>query len=164
MATLKTANGTNKYFDDNSREDVINYILRSDKTIHNLYDSNIRDISDICNASIIMDNTAEKFGKASGVKLRHFIISFEPAEVSALTVAYDIAKRIAAFFFGEYQTVFAVHEDKPHLHIHIVINSVSYTDGHRYYGKRQEFNAFKSYIKQVLADYGIYTLMYVSNK
>ena len=36
MATLKTANGTNKYFDDNSREDVINYILRSDKTIHNL--------------------------------------------------------------------------------------------------------------------------------
>lgn len=161
MATLKTANGINKYFDDNSREDVINYILRIDKTIHNLYGSNMRDIS---NAATIMDNTAEKFSKASGVKLRHFIISFEPTEVTEPTVAYDIAKRIAAFFFGEYQTVFAVHEDKPHLHIHIVINSVSYTDGHRYYGKRQEFNAFKSYTKRVLADYGIYTLMYVSNK
>lgn len=161
MATLKTANGINKYFDDNSREDVINYILRIDKTIHNLYGSNMRDIS---NAATIMDNTAEKFSKASGVKLRHFIISFEPTEVTEPTVAYDIAKRIAAFFFGEYQTVFAVHEDKPHLHIHIVINSISHMDGHRYYGKRQEFNTFKAYTKRVLADYGIYTLMYVSNK
>ena len=161
MATLKTANGTNKYFDDNSREDVINYILRCDKTIHNLYGSNMRDI---CSAPTVMNNTAEMFGKASGVKLRHFIVSFEPTEVSEPIVAYDIAKRSAAFFFGEYQTIFAVHEDKPHLHIHIVINAVSYMDGHRYYGKRQEFNTFKSYIKRVLADYGIYTLIYVSNK
>ena len=122
MATLKTANGTNKYFDDNSREDVINYILRCDKTIHNLYGSNMRDI---CSAPTVMNNTAEMFSKASGVKLRHFIVSFEPTEVSDPIVAMD---------------------------------------GHRYYGKRQEFNTFKSYIKRVLADYGIYTLMYVSNK
>lgn len=161
MATIKTANGTDKYFDNSSRKDVITYILRSDKIRHNLFGSNM---FDICNAPAIMNNTASKFGKTTGVKLRHFIISFDPAEVSEPMIAYDIAEQISAFFFSEYQTVFAVHEDKAYLHIHIVINSISYIDGHRYYGKREEFNAFKAHVRNILKRYGVNILMYISNK
>lgn len=161
MATIKTANGTNKYFDENSRQDVINYILRPDKTPHNLYGCNFNDIR---NSAYFMDNTAAQFGKSKGVKLRHFIISFDPYDTDNPTSVYDMAEQISSFFFSEYQTVFAVHEDKTHLHIHIVINSVSFIDGHRYYGKRTEFNSFKAHIKKVLNDYGIYTLIYIPAK
>ena len=161
MATLKTANGKSKYFDNHSRYDVLHYILRQDKTPDKLYGSNLCDIT---TAAAQMDNTAARFNKANGVKLRHFIISFDPHELNHPLLVYEIAKQISLFFYSEYQTVFAVHQDKAHLHIHIVINSVSFTDGHRYYGKRAEFNALKAHIKKILHGYGMHTLIYIPNE
>lgn len=64
---------------------------------------------------------------------------------------------------AEYQTVSAVHEDKQHLHIHTVINSVSYVDGHRYRGTKQEFYTMKDQVRQILRRYGIDRLDYVSS-
>ena len=86
-----------------------------------------------------------------------------PFPLSPRVVA-AIACEIIPYLGREYQVVFAVHEDKPHLHIHIVSNAISYIDGHRYYGTRQEFNGFKAHIKQVLRRYGIQTLQHVPNR
>ena len=54
-----------------------------------------------------------------------------------------------------YQAVFAVHEDKPHLHIHLVFNSVSYVDGSRFGGKYADFFPMRDKMRQILRDYGL---------
>ena len=153
MATLKTTNGDGRFFDDKSREDSIKYILRTDKIKHSYYGGIAVDMQDIPGS---MDIVAERFNKNTGVRVRHFILSFHPYEVSAPEVTNAIGKQIIRYIGKEYQAVYAVHEDTENLHIHIVMNAVSYVDGHRYRGTRGEFNAFKSYINKILRMHGIY--------
>lgn len=160
MATLKTANGNGKYSDTNAKENVISYILNPYKAKQYSGNMHITDADPIAD----MERISRQFGKEKGIQLRHFIISFDPQETTDPRVVAAIACEIIPYLGREYQLVFAVHEDKPHLHIHIVCNSVSYVDGHRYYGTRQEFNGFKAHIKQVLRRYGIQTLQYVPNR
>ena len=161
MAILKTANGTGKYYDDNSRASVINYILNPHKTPGN-YTGTVGLLS--YDYADEMEQTAISFNKNKGVKLRHFVIAFESYEVKDPLTAFQIAYRIAKYLGREYQTVFSVHEDTSQLHIHIVINSVSYIDGHRYRGTREEFYALRKYIDNILKHYGIGEIRYVSNK
>ena len=111
-----------------------------------------------------MEMVSAQFGKTSGVQLRHFIVSFDQTEVNDPMIVNEIARRFVEFFSNEYQVVYAVHEDKQYLHIHIVINSVSYVDGHRYYGTRAEFKAMQKYMQAILRNYNIYRLEYVSLK
>lgn len=132
MAILKTSNGRHKYFDDDSRKDVLDYILDPVKMPHGYCGKYTVDQENPHESMLLI---AERYGKTFGVKLRHFIISFDPSELTDPKKAYDIALDIADFFIRDYQTVFAVHEDKDHLHIHFVINSISYVNGERYYGK-----------------------------
>ncbi len=107
-----------------------------------------------------MEAVSEQFGKTQGVQLRHFIISFDPMELSQPEIAYEIAQRVAAWIGHRYQVIYAVHEDKPHLHIHLVQNSVSYVDGQRYYGTKVEFHAFQDELRRILRQYHIDTLIY----
>ncbi len=105
-----------------------------------------------------------QYGKNSGIKLRHFIISFAPFEKVSPEKANEIGKVATSYFGREYQAVYAVHESTDNLHIHIVINSVSYIDGHRYGGTKKEFYAFKNYMERVLQQFGIHSLIYVSDR
>ena len=43
------------------------------------------------------------------------------------------------------------------------MNSVSYVDGHRYYGTKKEHHAMMDVIRDVLKEYCIKELRYVSN-
>ena len=160
MAILKTANKKGKYYDDKAKEDVAAYILNPFKMSHNYCGGVAVEFPNIAES---MQRVSERFGKTSGVQIRHFILSFYPNELSDATVADEISKRIVQHLGREYQTIYGVHEDAEHLHIHIAMNSVSYVDGHRYYGTRAEFNAFRAFLKNLLYNYGIYRLDYVSN-
>lgn len=157
MAVLKTANTKGKYYEAHAKDDVIKYILNPYKAPNYCGAFGV----DINNLAESMEAISSHYGKSGGVQLRHFIISFYPEEVNDAKTVNDIAQKFANFFFREYQVIYAVHEDKPHLHIHIVINSVSYIDGHRYYGTRAEFKEMQKYLQAVLRNYGIYCLDYV---
>lgn len=159
MATLKTANGRGKYHDLNSRQDLISYIVDPQKTHHHHVYCCLVPLDPVGD----MDRVAAQFGKSDGVQARHFIFSFQPLELGSHTEAAHIAQEITACLGAEYQTVSAVHEDKQHLHIHTVINSVSYVDGHRYRGTKQEFYTMKDQVRQILRRYGIDRLDYVSS-
>ena len=84
-------------------------------------------------ASITMQQTKDSFGKITGRQGYHFVISFKPGETDADT-AYKIAEEfISEYLSDKYETVFAVHDDKEHIHIHIAFNSVSFVDGYKYH-------------------------------
>lgn len=169
MAIFKTANRKGKYHDDASRTDVLRYILQEYKIPHNLfrgynfYVPMENPEAAVAYYAAVMDATAARFKKEKGVKLRHFIFSFMPHEVSDPILAEQIAQRLACFYQKEYETVYAVHEDTRNLNIHIVINAVSYVDGHRYGGTRMEHHSFLNHAKFVLREYGI-NVWYQSNK
>jgi len=161
MAILKIVNTKGKYYDESSREQVLGYILNPYKT-PNGYTGSIGITGD--NYVQEMKDVSLNFGKVDGVQLRHFIISFESWEVKDPKNAYMIGCDIASFLGREYQAVFSVHEDAEQLHIHLVINSVSFIDGHRYRGTRAEFYGLKNYINMVIGRFGIAPVRYISGK
>lgn len=75
----------------------------------------------------------EAYHKTGGTQLMHFIISFTSAEAYRLTMDEILQLGFwAAQQLGSFQAAYALHHDTCHFHLHIVVNTVSYEDGHRY--------------------------------
>ena len=158
MATLKIANHKGKYRDQSSRSDVIHYILQPDKAIHGFCGGiNVP----LQTAAQSMDQIALYFGKPNGVQLHHWIVSFSPEECDILSAANTVALLLASVIGQEYQVVYSVHEDRPHCHIHLVFNAISWIDGHRYRGTRAEFYRLYNSFKRILSEYGVDHLDYI---
>ena len=154
MATYKViGKGVDgKYMDDHAREDVIGYILQDCKTPHHYVGGSAVNVD---NALHEMTALAEAYHKNSRLRLRHSVIGFETDKNVTVQIANQIARQAAAFFGQEYQIIYAVHEDKNYLHIHLVMNSVSYLNGRKYHGDKKNFYAFINYMKRVVKPYGI---------
>ena len=179
MAIFESFNGNGNYRNENAIALVTKYIFNPYKTLSGCF-GGYGVNSQYPIESMI--NVSEQFGKRNGVQLRHCAVSVskmtDPHDREAwyetnpslgviLTerkIADEIGRRIAEFIGQEYQTLYAVHENCNHLHIHIVSNAVSYIDGHRFYGRRREFYALMEGIRQILWDYGITKFMYISKK
>ena len=75
------------------------------------------------------------FHKIEGQTLKHFIISLSTGEMcytgidDLLEMGFECGKLL-----GEYQLVYGVHADSKCLHLHCVMNTVSFLDGHKYSG------------------------------
>lgn len=144
-----------KYFDEGAYSDTISYIFRPDHAAciggDNIYNLN--------NAAAEMLAVAIKFKKNSGKRVRHSVLSFSKQEMYWMTpeLAENYAKGVIAFYADEYQIVYAVHTNTDNLHIHFVMNQISFVDGHRYAGKKQDYYAFQKYLKE-LFQIPIYTV------
>lgn len=161
MAIIKTANTTGKYHDLNSYNDVISYITQPSKTIHG-YIGSIK--LDPYNPAGDMEAVAKKFHQESGVHVRHFVLSFDPHELAAPEIANLIGQEIISYLGGMFQAIYAVHEDKPQLHIHIIINAVNYINGSKYRGTREAFHRFENFVRRTVQKYGVRELHYVSSR
>ena len=75
--------------------------------------------------------------QAENAGLRHWIISFGARDLISPIQAYYIAVEAARFYADRYQLVFAVHEDTDQVHVHFVMNQVSYVDGRKYSGTKK---------------------------
>lgn len=117
---------------------------------------------DLTNPVGCMEQVSRHFGKESGVRLRHFVVSFHPKELNEVEIVDEIAQRVANWLGQEYPVLYGVHEDKDHLHFHLAMNAVSHVDGHRYRGTKREFYALQNAIQDILMDYGIFSIRYVS--
>ncbi len=80
------------------------------------------------------------YGKNSGNQLVHFDISFD-RNVYTAAYADKLARKIAKYYADHYQLVYTVHTkertnddryEKNILHVHMVMNSVSFMDGSEY--------------------------------
>lgn len=117
----------NTYPDARSLQYVIGYVLRSAlKGGYGVY-------PDPQGAFDEMYFVKRVFYQTDAIQLKHFIISFSHEEAmfiefeEMLQTAFEAAK-----LFREYQMVYGLHLDGSHVHVHVVMNTTSFTDGHQY--------------------------------
>lgn len=105
-------------------------------------------------AAEAMECVTNAYHNQEGVHFRHTALSFAPDEGVSIERAKEIAEKCIEYYSGKYQIVAAVHEDKPHPHIHFGMNTTSYVDGSKYEGNKKDYYDFRDYINQVLRPYG----------
>ena len=83
--------------------------------------------------------TKKEYGKLLGRQGYHFVISFAKGETDAQT-AYKIVQEFCEQYLGDdYDYMFAIHNDKQHMHGHIIFNSVSRTTGYKYHYQKGDW-------------------------
>lgn len=76
-----------------------------------------------------MMSTKQNYRKTDGVCFFHFVQSFSDEENITPWEANKIAMELATRLFPDYECVVATHTDTDNIHSHIIVNSVSFTDG-----------------------------------
>lgn len=103
-----------------------------------------------------MMDTKVTYGKTDKRQGFHIMISFVPGEATE-EQAFDIVGRFAKEYLGDkYEAVYAVHNDKEHMHGHIVFNSVSFETGAKYdYRKGEWKRRMQPLTNKLCAEYGL---------
>ena len=154
MATVKFLNAAGKYDDPGARDDVINYFCRKDKTPSGLI---IGCPMAPAEAAAQMQAVAAAYHKDNKVRIRHFVISLYKGELQSLTQIDALAEDICRELGRTYQIVCAFHEDTQTPHVHVVFNPVSYVDGHKYSGTREEHRGLMALLWKIVSRHGIRT-------
>lgn len=124
MAAIKAANsaaGLNR---------IIDYVTKEEKTEAKL-------VSGInCNPDTVKDEMAATkllYDKTGGRTYKHFIHSYHAKEKITPEQAHKNALELAqnTKAFEGYEVLVATHIDREHIHSHIIVNSVSFEDGHK---------------------------------
>ena len=160
MANVKFANAASKYQDDTARHDLIHYMTQHKKTPNHIVGFSHGDIS---TAADLMTQTAQSFGKDQGVRIYHFIITFAPGDVNGIEYILYAANEITHLLGQRHETAYAVHEDTQFPHIHFAFNPVSFVDGHRYHGGKEEFKELMDMLRGVMRFIGVYRFYLVKH-
>ena len=137
---------------------VIEYVLRDDKVkqgyveITGPYSADTINYDDIYRTWI---NEKKLWDKDSGRMYAHNIISFHKDEVVTPEEVLNIGKEFADKFFSGHQCVIGVHQDKDHLHCHIVTNSVSYIDGMKLHQTKHDLEQQKTFTNNLCLERGL---------
>lgn len=87
-----------------------------------------------------MMQNKEFWDKKNGSQGFHYMLSFPPDCGIDEALAYQITEEFCKELLGDnYYHVFAVHNDKEHMHSHITFDSVSKTDGKKFHSPRGDW-------------------------
>ena len=139
MAINKVVNKSTK--SHGAMRNVLEYILRDEKVREGYVEIAGPFSGDTVNYDTLYRSwLAEKrlWQKDSGRMYTHNIISFHKDEPVTSGQVLEIGKAFAEEFFSGYQYLVGVHQDKEHLHCHIVTNSVSYLDGRKLHQTKRD--------------------------
>lgn len=118
-------------------EQALDYIQNPEKTNGNVLVGSINCLPET--AFEQMMDTKMTFGKMDKRQGYHIIISFVPRETTE-EIAFDIVERFAKEYLkDEYEAVYAVHNDKDHMHTHLIFNSVNLVTGMKYEYRKGEW-------------------------
>lgn len=134
-----------KFFDSHAYQDAIHYIFDPSKASF----IGGAGVSSANTAAKEMQKTAMDFGKNKGKKLRHSVLSFDEKESITPEQANEFARQIIQHYASEFQIVYSVHTNTDNPHVHFVMNQISFIDGHRYAGKKQDYYAFQRHMKRI---------------
>lgn len=118
-------------------EQALDYIQNPEKTNGNVLVGSVNCLPET--AFEQMMDTKMTFGKMDKRQGYHIIISFVPRETTE-EIAFDIVERFAKEYLkDEYEAVYAVHNDKDHMHAHLIFNSVNLVTGMKYEYRKGEW-------------------------
>ena len=106
----------------------------------------------------LIKKEADKQGASramTGYLAFHLIQSFDPGEVdyeTAHKIGVELADKVLK---GKYQYVVSTHIDCGHVHNHIIFNSVSMTDYHKYNSSPNSYYAIRKTSDELCKEYGL---------
>lgn len=105
-----------------------------------------------------MIDTKKRFLKEDGILGFHIIQSFDEKEVTP-ELAHKIGVEFANELFGDrFEVVVATHLNTKHYHNHILINSVSFKDGKKYYDTHTSYAILRKTSNFICQENGLKTL------
>ena len=105
------------------------------------------------NAKQEMTDTKKRFGKEGGILAHHAYQSFKPGEVTP-KLAHKIGVETAKKMWGDkYEVIVATHMGSHAIHNHILINSVSFVDGKKYNGNKENYKRFREVSDALCREY-----------
>lgn len=150
MAIIKVVNES--YSKPNDIRKVINYICHGFDCSSARYGSDNVLLYSLDSATNQFQVVKNIFYKTDGRQLRHFIVSFSKSECNDINSAFEVAQQIAHYYSLRYQIIYSVHTDTDDLHIHFVINSVSYVDGKMFSEGPKKFNEFTKNVESIIVE------------
>ena len=121
---------------DTRLDKLIRYVIDPKKTSEQVFVSSVGCVPETA-AQTWMD-TKRRFGRMNGVQAYHLIQSFKPGEITP-ELAHEIGNRFAEKHLDGYEVIVGTHVDKAHVHNHIIFNSVSDRDGHKYHSSPDSY-------------------------
>ncbi|SDB61416.1 relaxase/mobilization nuclease domain-containing protein [Butyrivibrio sp. INlla16] len=94
--------------------------------------------------------------KDSGRMCAHNVISFHKDEQVTPAEVLEIGRAFTEEFFSGHQSLIAVHQDRDHLHCHIVTNSVSYIDGRKLHQSKKDLEQQKVFTNNLCRERGLH--------
>ena len=156
MAINKVVNKSTK--SHGAMKNVIEYVLRDEKIkegyveVTGPYDAESINYDDVYKTWL---SEKKLWNKDSGRMYAHNIISFHKDENITPAEVLEIGKEFSDKFFSGHQCVIGVHQDKEHLHCHIVTNSVSYIDGMKLHQTKRDLQQQKDFTNVLCLERGL---------
>lgn len=95
------------------------------------------------------------WNKDSGRMYAHNIISWHKDEEITPEEAFRFGQEFAEKLFSGFQTLISVHQDKDHIHCHLVTNSVSYENGKKLHTSKKDLERMKQVTNQMCWERGL---------
>lgn len=102
-----------------------------------------------------MMETKRLFNKTDKVQGFHFIQSFKPGEITPEKAHQVGCEWIKRCFAENYEVVIGTHTDHEHIHNHIIVNSVSFADGHKYRSTPETFYELRRISDEICRTHGL---------
>ena len=132
---------------------LIRYVVNPKKTEEQVFVSSVGCVPETA-ARTWMD-TKRRFGRVDGVQAYHLIQSFRPGEITP-ELAHEIGNRFAQKYLDGFEVIVGTHVDKAHVHNHIIFNSVSDRDGHKYHSSPNSyFKEIRGLSDRLCREYGL---------
>ncbi len=132
---------------------VLEYAADEVKTERRSYVSCLNCREDTAAAQFM--ETKRFYGKLGGRLCYHGYQSFKADEVTAET-AHEIGVKLARELWGDrFEVLVATHCNTGHYHNHFVINSVSWTDGRKFYNSPADYAKMREVSDRLCREYAI---------
>ena len=130
---------------------IIDYVIRTDKTNANL----ITGKNCVANNCLEEMKTIKEFyNKNAGRQYIHIVQSFSPKDVLNFQKAHEIGIKFANYFQG-FQVLVVTHTDREHIHNHLIINSVNFENGKKFYQSKSDMQKVKDYSDKLCKEDGL---------
>lgn len=136
-------------------ENVLQYTADEMKTEKQFYVTGVNCSSDPYEAAKQFIATKKTWGKTDGVICFHGYQSFARGEVTpeeAHAIGVEFANRV---WGDRFEVIVSTHLNTQTVHNHVVVNSVSFTDGLRYYNQHCDRDYMQAISDEICREYGL---------